>query len=173
MRIRLTAIFLVFCCLNVFGTITPVSTPLPKDPPMFTLSAEAASRFAHMKIREIEKLSGRKLKLKEKLAIKVLQWKIKKGLVNNKQQASSKKGKTALIFGLIGSASLFIPYVSILALPCFILALIFGYQAKKADPGDRNAKTAIIIGWIGIALFVIAVLVVIAVLASWSGWGWG
>ena len=115
---------------------------------------------------------GRKLKLKEKIAFKLFQWKLKKGLLHKKEERSQ-KGKTALILGIIGIATLFIPYLILASIPCAILAIVFGNQAKKSDPGDGNAKAGVILGWVTIGVFIIALAIVIAVLSSGSFWGWG
>ena len=48
-----------------------------------------------------------------------------------------------------------------------MLALVLGYQAKKEDPENRKAKTAITLGWIAVGLYVLAAAIVIAVLATW------
>ena len=132
------------------------------------LSPEMAGYVSKMKIKEVERLLGRKLRFKEKIAFKILQWKTKKEVEN------SNKGKTALIFSLIALGSLLIPVVGGLGFILFtVLALILGYQAKKEDPSDKNAKNAIIIGWINVGLFLLALLIVIAVLSAIATWGWG
>jgi len=124
-----------------------------------------------IKVRDFEKLTGKKLSLKEKVAFKIFQWKIRKGL-HTREENKKDKGKAAMILGIIGIASLFIPYVSLISIPCTVLALVFGYQAKKANPNDSKAKTAIILGWVTVGLYALAILLIIAILASW-GWGWG
>ena len=134
----------------------------------FTNPVNPLQHFSTLSMKEIQKLAGRKLKLKEKIAVKVYQWKIKNGVEKRKAGEKKDKGQTAMILGIIGLASLFIPYAGgIISLVCTVLALVLGYQAKKENPNDRKAKTAITLGWITVGLYVLAAAIVIAVLATW------
>lgn len=126
-------------------------------------------RVATMKIREAEKLLGRKLTLKEKVAFKIAQFKIKKGL-KAKAEGKSSKGQTAFILSLIGICLLVIPYASIASLPLAIIGLVMGSQAKKENPDDKKARTAVILSLVTLGLIVLAVLLVIAILASGGFW---
>jgi len=168
--------FLIFLMLSFLNSKS-VTVPLlsqPHDQTTIIHPSTPILNLATAKIREVEKLLGRKMKLKEKIAFRFLQWKIKKGFVTKKENNKKDKGQTAMIFGIIALASIFIPYVGGISFIVFtILALVFGYQAKKKNPEDRKAKTAIILGWIGVGLFVLAFAIAIAVLASWGAWGWG
>jgi hypothetical protein len=123
-----------------------------------------------LKIKEAEKLLGRKMKLKEKIAFKAFQWKIKRGYYPLKADDKTGKGKTAMILGIIAVASLFVPYLSIASIPCAILAIIFGNQAKKINPNDGQAKAGAILGWVAIGLFILALILVVAILASSGFW---
>src|SRR5215207_5828350 len=88
-------------------------------------------------------------------------------------RASSGKSTAALVLGILGL--LFCPLI------CSVLALVFGYQARgEIDAsggrmgGRGNAKAGIVLGWIGIALSVIfIVLVVIGLLVGDSTTGGG
>ncbi|MEQ1676541.1 MAG: DUF4190 domain-containing protein [Chitinophagaceae bacterium] len=173
MKLRFTILLLLCFSIPVFSSIHPSAGPSP-----VRMSIENAApspvlaTFATMKMRDIEKMAGRKFSLKEKIAIKFYQWKLRKQSLLPKGKEKTNLGQAALILGIVGLVTLVIPYASILSIPCIILALVFGYQAKKANPQDRKAKTAIILGWIGVGLIVLAVVLLIAILASWSG-GWG
>lgn len=132
--------------------------------------------FSTLSIKEVQKLAGRKLTLKEKIAVKIFQWEIKKGYRPVKKNENKEKGETAMIFGIAGLASMLIPipYIGgLAAIVCTVLALVLGYQAKKENPKDRKAKTAIILGWIAVGLFALAIVTVLVILSSWGGWGWG
>lgn len=145
---------------------TTVSHPLPAD---------AFIRFATLKIKEVEKLVGRKLTFKEKVAVKLYQWKIRKQARAGMRKPDPDKGKTAMIFGIAGLALLFlpIPYLNGLgAIISIILALVLGYQAKRANPNDKKAKTAIILGWIGVGVIIAAIIILLATFSSLTG-GWG
>jgi hypothetical protein len=119
-------------------------------------------------------MAGRKLKLKEKLAIKVYQWKLKKGFtIPRKEETKDKKGNTAMILGIVAIACLVIPYLVIASIPCAILAIVFGNQARKENPNDSRAKAGVILGWVTLGLILLALAIVVVVLSSWTYGGWG
>ena len=116
-----------------------------------------------MKVKDVEKFIGRKLSLKERIAYKIFKHRIFKAAQKND---NSDKGQLSFILGIVGLVILFIPYLGLVALPCAILAVVFGYEARRADPSNRKARTGIILGWITIGLFVLALLLAIAILSS-------
>ncbi len=146
---------------NTSINITGINTPAK---PVFNITTA--------KVKDVEKLLGRKLKLKEKIALKALQWKLKKGIPNKKKDEGSNKGKTAMILGIIAIACLAIPIASIASIPLAILAIVFGNQAKRENPNDGKAKAGVILGWVTLGLIVLAVTLIVVAFAAW-GWGWG
>lgn len=164
-----TLIFILVLCFRAESSNVPSANPGPAISSIAT-PVSSALNITTAKTKDIEKLLGRKLKLKEKLAIKVFQWKYKKGLKAKKAEDPAKKGKTAMILGIIGIAALFIPYVSLVAIPCAILAIIFGNQAKKADPNNGQAKAGVILGIVTLGLIALALILVIAIIASGGFW---
>jgi hypothetical protein len=127
------------------------------------------SWFSSLSLKEVQQLAGRKLTLKEKISVKVCQWKIKKELKQPKKKEGKTKGAMAQLFGIIGIISLFVPFVGPLAALVFgILAIVVGNKAREIDPDDRKAKTGIVLGWITVGLFIAALIIVIAVLSTWS-----
>jgi len=176
MRLLLTLILSMFFTSGSYAATIP-SSACCTEPGMQKgiYPTPQLTDILKLKVRDIESITGKKLKLKEKIAFKFLQWKIKKGLRIAREEPKKNKGKTALIFGIIGLAGLItpIPIVGgLMALVGIILALVLGYQAKKENPDDKNAKTAIVLGWIGVGLIVLAVAIAVAILSTWS-WGWG
>jgi len=144
--------------------------------PSLTNVVNPLQNFSTLSIKEVQKLAGRKLTLKEKIAVKIFQWKIKKGFKQAKKAEDKDKGKTAMIFGIAGLASLLIPipYIGgLAAIVCTVLALVLGYKAKKENPNDNKAKIAIILGWIAVGLSLLAILLLLIILSSWGGLGWG
>lgn len=173
MKLHFTILLVLFFSFAAFSSISPSSfTSIDGNTIERPGPGPAATTFATMKIRDIEKLAGRKLRLKEKLAIKFYQWKLRKQSLLPKEKEKANLGQAAFILGLVGLVTLVVPFGSLVSIPCIILALVFGYQAKKANPQDKKAKTAIILGWIGVGLIVLAMILLIAIIASWSG-GWG
>lgn len=127
-------------------------------------------KFASMKVREIEKIAGRKFSLKEKIAIKILQYKTKKEL--KKGDESSSKGKIAMILSIIGLALIFVPYGILASVPLAILAILLGSKAVKENPQDKQAKAGRIMGFLTLGLFVVALFISLIFLAAFSGiWG--
>jgi hypothetical protein len=169
MRIR-WFLFLSLCIsLHSVGAIsTAVNNPVTVSPEMPINPANLISQFASLKMKEVQKLVGRKLTIKEKIGVKIYQWKLKKEVRKKKARSQSGKGQAAMILGIAGLALLFVPFLNIAAIPCMILAIVFGYQAKKANPDDRQAKTGIILGWIGVGIVVLATLLLIAIFAGFT-----
>jgi len=113
----------------------------------------------------VEKLIGRKLNIKERISFLILKHNA------TKKAKGSNKGSTALAFGISGVAllilGLFLYPLILGALVAAIVAVVLGSAAKKQNPSDKKAYTAVLLGWItlgGIAL--LAILAVIAV-ATW------
>jgi hypothetical protein len=96
---------------------------------------------------------------------KFVNWVLKKKIQNyfkkKKFAAKGDRANTALILSIIAIASLMVPFVNLLSLPLAIIALIMGYNARKADPQNRDARLAIILSWITLGLIVVSVGVVI------------
>ena len=172
MRKYLLVLLICFVCIKsesatipditLYNNVTSIEHPVNRLP-----------GITKVKIKTLEKILGRKLKLKEKAAIKLYQWKVRKGIHFPREESNPNKGRTAMILGIVAIASLFIPYVNIASLPCAILAIIFGNQARKADPKDSKALTGVILGWVTIGIFILAVAILIIVLSSWTMGGWG
>ncbi|MBC7872899.1 MAG: hypothetical protein H7Y01_02825 [Ferruginibacter sp.] len=164
-------VFIIFCFLCSRGE----SATIPAIPVAVQLAnpVNPLTYFSTLSMKEVQKMAGRKLKLKEKIAVKIFQWKIKNGF-NPAKEENKDKGLTAMIFGIAGLVALFIPipYIGFLAsVICTVLALVLGYQAKRADPNDTKAKIAVILGWVTVGLFVAALIFAFIFLATWGGWG--
>lgn len=172
MRKFILSISIIFIFLNAGST----STPAENIKPEITTSIEPTIptfNIVTAKVKDVEKLLGRKMKLKEKISFKILQHKLKKESYRKNGETGSNKGKTAMILGIVGIACLLIPYALIASIPLAILAIIFGNQAKKQNPNDGQAKAGVILGWVTLGLVALAIIVVAAILATWGAWGWG
>jgi hypothetical protein len=128
------------------------------DPP-----AEVYKKLASLKISEIQKLIGRKLTLKEKISFVILKQ-------TSGKQAQSKKGNTALIFGIVGVGllliGLFVPFVILGAIVGAIVAIVLGSSAKKQDPSDGKAQAAVLLGWITLGATALLLIIATIVIAS-------
>jgi hypothetical protein len=122
-----------------------------------------------LKIKDLAKTTGKRLSLKQKIELKILKFTVGKKLFRHGlQKRETDKGQLALILSIIGLASLIIPYVALISLPCAIAALIIGYSARRQYPNNKKAKTAIILGWTTIAIFVFVLILVIAILTTFA-----
>lgn len=74
------------------------------------------------------------------------------------------KGQTAFVLSWIGLVGLIIPFVGLFSLPLAIIGIIMGYSALKADPLNKKAKTAILLGWITIVILVLVTFIALLVI---------
>jgi hypothetical protein len=163
---KIPLFILVLIIFSSFSVSTAIKIDPSKDP--VTKVAMPLDKIASMKTKEAEKILGRTLTLKEKIAFKIAQHKIKKGL-KAKEEGKSTKGQTAMILGIVGIACILIPYGLLAAIPLAILAIVFGSQAKKINKNDGKAQAGIILGIVTLGLVALAIIIVALILASW-GW---
>lgn len=135
------------------------------DPPVNT--NPGIEKLVVMKVKEAEKLLGRKMSLKEKIGFKLTLQKIKKELKKNEGEKGT-PGQNAFIVSLIALCSIVIPYIGLVALPLGIIGLVMGINANKKNPEDKKAKTAILLSIITLGLLVIAAIIVALVIASFT-----
>ena len=114
--------------------------------------------------KQLQELLGRKLTLKEKVVLKIFRLKQVKAEPDPKD--SSRKGRTAKTLGIIALAALLI--FPLATLVCGILAIVFGQQAKKINPDDRNAKAGIIMGIIALGVLVLFVAALIVLISAYT-----
>lgn len=117
-----------------------------------------------MRVHEIEKLTARKMSLREKLGWFML----KKQLRKNPGAAidiekSKKLGRLALIFGISTWALALIPVISVLSPFLAVAAIICGILSLN---GNNNTQ-----GLIGLLLGSIFLLIIILVIAIIAGGG--
>jgi hypothetical protein len=164
MKIRLTIFVLLLCSIQAYPTNNPSSQTITGFSEQITIPVISLSLISNMKVKEVEKTIGRKLKLKEKIAFKIFQWENKKDVKRAKKERESDKGKTALILGICGAAALFIPFLNLASIPLAILAIIIGNKAKREDPKNRKARTGVTLGIATLAFLIVIGLIVALVL---------
>jgi len=124
-------------------------------------------KILSLKVRDLERLAGRKFTIKEKIAFLILKKKLK-----HQENTSNSEGKTAFSFGIAAVAllllGLFVPYVILGSLIAAIVAIVMGSSAVKKDPNDRKAHSAKLLGWITLGLIALLIIVVAAVVAAWA-----
>jgi len=132
---------------------------------MVNVQAISPREVPAFKIRDIERVLGRKLKLGEKLGVLIIRHKIKKGKYGD---GTRDTGKTAFILGLIGLVGLIIPVINLASIPLAIMAIAIGNRTLKKDPGNRKASTAVTLGIITLAFLVVIGIIVAIVLTFGS-----
>lgn len=164
MRIHLIFAILFFCLLSssIPAYSATTSSPVNTIDPMENIYKKIAS----IKIRDFQKLAGRKLTLKEKISFLILKHKLK-----HKAKNSERQGQTSFTLGLAALGAfilgLFVPFVLLGSLVLAILAIVTGSMAKKKNPDDRKASGGKLLGWITLGLIALVSILAVIVLASW------
>ncbi|MFM9908668.1 MAG: hypothetical protein ACKVOW_04945 [Chitinophagaceae bacterium] len=104
------------------------------------------------------------LNWKEKIVLRILQKKIRKKHFSTDQPKVKDHGKTALILGIIALAGLLIPFVNLFSLPLAIIAIVIGFRELKKNPKNNNAKIALLLAWLTVALFIVGFSLVLLIL---------
>lgn len=161
---RVLSIFIV-CTLLVLPTILYPATITQPANPSINPSNIAYEKLASLKTKEIQKIIGRKLTLKEKVSLLILKH-------TPKKEAQTKKGNTALVFGIVGLGlffiGLFVPFVILGAIAAAIIAIVLGSNAKKQDSSDGKARAAVLLGWITLGATALLLIAAAIVVASWG-----
>jgi hypothetical protein len=157
-------IILVFLCilisLSVNAQLTvaviPSSSFMPssllEEPP----KAIQTYSLATMKVKEFEKLSGQKLTLKEKIAFKIFQAKLKKEGRKVEKGEYSKRTKLAFILGILSLVTMpFIPLSVLLS----VITIILASKSLKANDMDKKAKTALTFAILSLGIIVVGLLI--------------
>lgn len=164
---KLFALGLVVCLISIpaLSATVPISEPNPattqKVPPEIL-----RKKIAKLKVKDLQKLTGRKFSLKEKIAFLLLKKKLKQ-----KPKETSSQGQTALTFGIAALTllviGLFVPYVILGSLVASIIAIVTGSSALKKDPSDRKAHSGKLLGWITLGLIVFLLILAAIIVSSW------
>ena len=127
--------------------------------------------FTKSKARDIERITGKKLTFFQKLKIKIAQKFLQKLADDELTEKQKQQAHTSLLLG-IGSLALLllsgiIPVFALLCIPVAILAIVFG---SKSLQGNSNTKgiIGVVTGGATLAIILIALIVVLAFLASWG-----
>jgi hypothetical protein len=133
------------------------------------LTTLPAIDLATIRIKEIEKLTGTRFTLKERVAWKIFQYKLRREAKHRSaEEDNDKKGRTAQLLGILSLVAIFIPILNIASIGLAIAAIIVGSNARKINPNDRRAKTGVTLGIITLAI-IIAALILLVVLLSTGG----
>ena len=162
---RIVLALIVLLSGSVSFALPAISTTTPETGSKVILTEPVLKKITAMKVKDVQKVIGRKLTLKEKIGF----WLLKKKL---KKQAGdgSKHGETSYILGFVALgllvAGLFLPFVIIGSVVAAVLAIVFGSMAGKRDPADRKGYAGKLMGWITLGLIVALFLILVALLSS-------
>ena len=170
-RLMKTSLYLSIITLFIFsgnfvfaasspGEVKPAQDIAPHD------SGMSIAIFLQLKPKEIEKLTGHKLTLREKIALKIYKLKLRKKINGDDPAKNKKLGTLSLIFGIAAFVFVFLPVLSILSLPLAIAAVVLGAISLKGNK-NTNGIIGLILGGTFILLFIVAVLIVIAFLGTY------
>lgn len=167
---KLFALGLVVCLISIpaLSATVPISEPNPaatqKIPPEVL-----RKKIAKLKIKDLQKMTGRKFSLKEKIAFLILKKKLKQ-----KPKEGSSQGQTALTVGIIALGllviGLFVPFVILGSLVASISAIVIGSSAVRKDPSDRKGHSGKLLGWITLGVTVFLFILAAVIIASWGLW---
>ena len=125
--------------------------------------------LARLSARDVEKITGTHLSLREKIAWRLFRKKIARQVSEGTIAPDLRErdeGAAAKTFGILSLVLLFVPYLSLLAIPFAIVAIVKGSRAKRKDPLNRKARTAITLGIVTLALLVAAITIAVIVLSG-------
>lgn len=158
-NVRITKLYLLI--LGLLFSFHSIGAAIPEGP-----VDPKPREWKKVNARTIEKMTGKKLTLLDKVKLTLLKWKLSK--LSDKEEMTEKQKKQAtasLILGIASFGLMFIPYVGILSIPAAILAIIFGVKSLK---GNSNTK-----GIIGLAFgsaTIVVIILLIIILASGGFW---
>jgi hypothetical protein len=128
--------------------------------------------FTKIKAKDIERITGKKLTLFQKVEIKIAQKILKKLSDEEMSEKQKKQADASLILG-IGSLTLLllsglVSVFGLLCIPAAILAIVFGSKSLK---GNSNTKgiIGVVTGGVTLAVILLAIIIILAFFASWGG----
>ena len=157
---KLLLLFLLlpgYLILHATGGVAPIKP---------TNRSITLKEFVKLTPKEYQKLTGKKLKLKEKIGLKILQWKVKRKMNDQATPEQIRLGRLSLIFGILAMVFIFIPIgiIAIIGLGFAIAGFVLGIKSIK---GNSNVMGILGIVFSGLVLFFF--LLALAIVAAW-GW---
>jgi hypothetical protein len=157
--VRYSCGIVLFLAITLQTNATPVSEPAANT---------LANKVLSLKLKDLQKIAGRKLTLKEKIGFGILKHQMRRHASN------AGTGQVSLILGVVSIVAL----VAILAAVSFIwvslafgiAAIITGSISIKKNPNDKQAKTGRLLGWISVAIIAAILLVALAVTTTGLSW---
>lgn len=158
---------IVFSVQKTFAETIPVSFAIVKSAAVF--SDTNFFVLTHLSKKEIQKLAGRKLSFKEKLAIKLYKGNptlFHQYADSTEEKKLEKKALWSKWLGIGSLIGLFIPGVGLLSLPAAIIAIVFGTSTRDKVKDKRNSRQGIAFGIITLGIIVLLVALVVTIVAA-------
>jgi hypothetical protein len=169
-------LFFIWCAIffSLISIALPVSSAVSSSSSSPTIKIvpewNKYKRIANLKIKDLQKIVGRKLTIKEKIGFVILKHKIKRQL-----KSSGRNGEAAFILGITGLAlfaiGLFVPVLLVGSLIAAVVAVVSGSVAQKQDPSNRKAHAGKLLGWITLGLLALLLILAAIIVSSWAAWG--
>lgn len=134
----------------------PLLTPVSKIEISSKPTPVSKADFLKMTVKDLEKLSGRKLKLKEKVAFKLIQLKAKKEIKTKEKVNYSKRSKTAFLLSILSLVTLIVIPVSV---TLAIISIILASKSLKENNEDKKARTAMGLSILALGLILVGFLI--------------
>lgn len=158
-RIALTFSLFLSCLLLTFSSSGVSGYSVNKELP--SGQTVAFSKFVNLKMKDAEKLAGKRFTLKERIVFKLLQAKLKKQAIklsSAEKYKSSNGAKAAFVLGILSLATLIFPFASI---PLAIAAIIVGQRAyKKSNFEDKKARAGVTMGILALGILIVAMMII-------------
>ena len=167
-KIFFIIVFIVSVLYNKQALADGTFSIINKEYPTLLLKDSGLQFLTTLSVQDIKKLVGRRLTFKERLALKLYKhhpkWFQQNVEDSTNEKRQTKKALWAKWLGIGSLVGLLIPGVNILSFPAAIVALILGIDTINKVKDKSNSRQGIIFGSITLALFIIAILLVLAII---------
>jgi hypothetical protein len=156
---------LLLICSHLFALAAPVN-PSPVDNPA---NKAALDKVLSLSPKQFEKLTGRHLSLKERIAFKLLKWKIK---LQGKKNYSGNEGKYekmatwSMILGIAAFPLAFIPTIGLISIAAAAGAIVLGGISLNKTENKTKSIVGIVLGSVFVLLLILAVVIVAAAFSA-------
>lgn len=147
-------IFLLTDCFNAVANNSSRSNPvISENNPVVPFTA---TELVNMSIRDAEKLAGRKFRLKEKIAFKLLHNKAKKEIGKAYKADYPKRSKTAFLLSILSLVTVILIPVSV---TLAVISIILAAKSLKENNEDKKAKTAMGLSILSLGIIVVGLMI--------------
>jgi len=158
-------VLILFCTIAGYAVVTPTV-------PSTTIADNNSMTLEHLLAlspKNFEKATGTHLSFKEKIAYRLVQWKLRRQLnASNNNDAdetrSIRNSKSALFCGIatwgLLILGLAVPIIGVFSIPFSIAALIYGFISLNKTPNNTKSIIGIVLGGTYLLLFAVALLLI-------------